>query len=81
MIMKEYKIKLTTVMGEDDVTDSLFIQYLDEYSISYKILAEKELGYPVVEYISGPIALRNMLMERFGFEREDIFENYPFLLD
>jgi hypothetical protein len=79
--MKEFKIKLTTVMGEDDLTDSLFLQYLDEYSISYKILDEKELGYPVVEYTSGPISLRNMMMERFGFEREDISENYPFLLD
>jgi hypothetical protein len=78
--MKEYTIKLPTVLGEDEVTDSLFFQYLDEYSIEYKILEESEMGYPVVEYKSGPIALRNMMMERFGFEREEIEAEYPHLM-
>lgn len=77
--MKEYTIKLATVLGDDETRDTLFFQYLDEYSIEYKILDEKEFDYPIVEYKSGPIALRNMMMERFGFDRSEIEEEYPYL--
>lgn len=76
---KEIKIRVETRYGEDPLIDSHFTRYLDEYSISWSIvLAEHtESGWPVIEYIGGPISLTNMLMERFGYSREEIESAFP----
>jgi hypothetical protein len=80
--MKLVTIKIQTVLGENEDFDALFFQYLDEYSIEYKILpTEEDEKYPMVEYNSGPIALNNMLRERFGYDRYEIEEKYPELIE
>lgn len=74
------KIKVETVIGTNDNIDSLFFEYLDEYSISYKVMEENgNNGYPIIEYEGGPISLKNMLMEKFGMDRDEIDQNYPLL--
>jgi hypothetical protein len=70
-------IEVDTVIGEDENLDKKFFEYLEEYSISYKIGEDKGSGWPSVEYTGGPIALSNMLKERFGFSIEDIDELFP----
>jgi hypothetical protein len=80
--MKLVTIKIQTVLEENEDFDALFFQYLDEYSIEYKILpTEDDEKYPEVEYTSGPIALSNMLRERFGYDRYEIEEKYPELIE
>jgi hypothetical protein len=37
--------------------------------------------YPMVEYTSGPIALNNMLKERFGYDGYEIAEKFPELIE
>ena len=76
--MTTVKIKQETVIGETPEFDKVFFEYLDEYSITYKVLEEKgEFGYPLVEYEGGPISLGNMLREKFGLGVEDIAQNHP----
>jgi hypothetical protein len=77
MNYERHTISVATVLGDDDEQDNRFLEYLDEYSIDYKITEKSQDGYPVVEYTGGPIALTNMLMERFGLEEHDIRETYP----
>jgi len=80
--MKLITIKIQTVLGENEEFDNLFFQYLEEYSIDRKILQiEEGEKYPEVEYTSGPIALSNMLRERFGYDRYEIEEKYPELIE
>lgn len=80
--MKLITIKIQTVLGENEGFDNLFFQYLEEYSIDRKILPiEEGEKYPEVEYTSGPIALSNMLRERFGYDRYEIEERYPELIE
>ena len=80
--MKLITIKIQTVLGENEEFDSLFFQYLDEYSIDHKILPlEEGEKYPTVEYTSGPIALSNMLRERFGRDRYEIESEFPELIE
>ena len=80
--MKLVTIKIQTVLGENEEFDSLFFQYLEEYSIDRKILPLGEgEKYPMVEYTSGPIALSNMLRERFGHDRYEIEEKFPELIE
>lgn len=80
--MKLTTITIQTVLGENEDFDTLFFQYLDEYSIEYKVLPMNEdEKYPLVEYTSGPIALGNMLRERFGYDRYEIEEKYPDLIE
>jgi hypothetical protein len=80
--MKLITIKIQTVLGENEEFDDLFFQYLEEYSIDRKILPIGEgEKYPEVEYTSGPIALSNMLRERFGYDRYEIEEKYPELIE
>lgn len=80
--METVTITIQTVLGENEDFDTLFFQYLDEYSIDRKVipLSEGE-QYPFVEYTSGPIALNNMLRERFGYDRYDIAEKFPELIE
>jgi hypothetical protein len=80
--MELITITIQTVLGENEEFDTLFFQYLDEYSIDRKImpLSEGE-QYPMVEYTSGPIALSNMLKERFGYDRYEIAEKFPELIE
>ncbi len=79
--MKLTTITIQTVLGENEDFDTLFFQYLDEYSIEYKVLPTDDEKYPLVEYTSGPIALGNMLRERFGYDRYEIEEKYPELIE
>ena len=75
-------IKIQTVLGENEEFDNLFFQYLDEYSIDRRILQIDEgEQYPMVEYTAGPIALGNMLRERFGYDRYEIASNFPELIE
>lgn len=76
--MKQISIVKETIIGEDKNIDDLFIQYCDEYSIELKIQEKKEASeYPEVEFKSGPIALTNMLKERFGYTQQEIDEEFP----
>jgi hypothetical protein len=80
--MKLITIKIQTVLGENEEFDDLFFQYLDEYSIDRNVLPiEEGEAYPMVEYTSGPIALGNMLRERFGYDRYEIEEKFPELIE
>jgi hypothetical protein len=81
--MKIVTIRVLTALYDDPDIDKLFYEYLDEYSISHKIATEPAPGdpYPEVDYTGGPIALRNMLKERFGYEREEIESTYPELME
>lgn len=80
--MKLTTITIQTVLGENEDFDTLFFQYLDEYSIEYKVLpTDEDEKYPLVEYTSGPIALCNMLRERFGYDRYEIEEKYPEIIE
>lgn len=75
-------ITIQTVLGENEEFDTLFFQYLDEYSIDRNILPlSGGEQYPLVEYTSGPIALNNMLRERFGYDRYEIAEKFPELIE
>jgi hypothetical protein len=77
--MKLVTIIKETVIGDDQRSDQLFFEYCDEYSIEHKILNEKKetSSYPELEFKSGPIALSNMLKERFGYTQEEINEEFP----
>lgn len=78
MNFKFIKINAETIIGENEEMDKMFLEYLEEYSITQKPTEEKgENGYPVVEYEGGPISLKNMLAEKFGMEREEIQQLYP----
>lgn len=80
--MELITITIQTVLGENEEFDTLFFQYLDEYSIDRKIMPLMEgEKYPTVEYTSGPIALNNMLRERFGYDRYEIEEKFPELIE
>lgn len=72
-----HTIELETVLGENDEFDNSFFAYLEEYSIDYEIGDKGESGYPVVKYVGGPIALSNMLKERFGYEDYELQSLYP----
>lgn len=75
-------ITIQTVLGENEEFDTLFFQYLDEYSIDRKVMPlEEGEKYPTVKYTSGPIALNNMLRERFGYDRYEIAEKFPDLIE
>lgn len=75
---KLVSIVVETVLGEDQDMDQLFFEYLDEYSITHKIIDEDPKSeWPKVEYTSGPIALRGMLQEKFGFSLEEIAQQFP----
>jgi hypothetical protein len=77
-------ITLITLLGENEEIDKLFYEYLDMYSIIY--YEEKNQDplepalYPTISYTGGPIALINMLTERFGYEKEEIQEEFPMLI-
>lgn len=84
------KIAVPTVLNESEELDRIFFEYLEEYSISHKVLDDDKTldysqfvleGYPLVEYVGGVVSLTNMLKERFGYTTEDIKENYPELLE
>lgn len=79
MYFKFVTIKVDTVLGENEDFDKSFFEYLEEYSIAHKIpeTVNEEKKWPTVEYTGGPIALTNMLKERFGMEQEEIDELYP----
>ena len=81
--MKLITIRIQTVLFDDPNIDKLFYEYLDEYSITSKFVIEPPIvgEYPEVDYTGGPIALRNMLKERFGYEREEIELEYPELME
>lgn len=76
--MKQVSITKETIIGEDKTIDNLFIEYCEEYSIELKIHEKKENSeYPEVEFKSGPVALSNMLKERFGYTQYEIDEEFP----
>lgn len=71
-------ISAETILGENEGLDKSFFEYLDEYSISHKVLeSESHSDWPIVEYTGGPISITNMLKERFGMPQEEIDETYP----
>jgi hypothetical protein len=79
-------INVVTALYDDPIIDQAFFDYLNEYSIDHEIISEpegpepQEKKYPEVRYTGGPISLRNMLRERFGYTRDDIEAFYPELL-
>lgn len=76
--MKIVTIVKETVLGKNENHDRLFLEYCEEYSIEYKIIeSDVEREYPEVEFKSGPIALSNMLKERFGYSDNEIAEEFP----
>lgn len=77
MIFKFVTVKVDTVLGENEEFDKSFFEYLDEYSISHKILESEGGQWPSVEYTGGPLAITNMLKERFGMEEIEIDVEYP----
>jgi hypothetical protein len=78
MYFKIVTIKAETVLGENEDFDKSFFDYLGEYSISHKVLElDENQKWPTVEYTGGPIALSNMLKERFGLSQEEIEVTYP----
>ena len=74
-----YTIELQTVMGQDQHMDRIFTSYLDEYSIHHKISEEQMQAerWPIVSYTGGPISLKNMLKEKFGYSLDEIREQFP----
>ena len=72
-------IEVPTVLNENEIADKIFYDYLEEYSISHKVVNEEE--YPLVEYTGGVISLSNMLREKFGYTKEEIQEYYPQLTE
>ena len=70
-------VTVDTVLGENNDFDKSFFEYLDEYSISHKILEYGEGKWPSVEYTGGTLSITNMLMERFGMSDKEINEMYP----
>ena len=50
MDFKFVTVTADTVLGENDEFDKSFFEYLDEYSISHKILEKNEGRWPSVEY-------------------------------
>jgi len=68
--MQKFRANVITVLGENEEMDKLFLEYLDEYSITHKIIEENE--WPLVEYIGGQISLTNMLKEKFGKDDDEI---------
>lgn len=70
-------VTIDTVLGENNEFDKSFFEYLDEYSISHKILEYEEGKWPSVEYTGGPLSITNMLRERFGMTDKEINEMYP----
>ena len=77
MIFKFVTVKVDTILGENEEFDKSFFEYLDEYSISHKVLENEGGQWPTVEYTGGPSAITNMLKERFGMEEVEINELYP----
>ena len=77
--MKLISIIKETVIGDNANQDKLFFNYCEEYSIEHKIIKEnlETESYPDIEFKSGPIALSNMLKERFGYTQEEINEEFP----
>jgi hypothetical protein len=70
-------VKVETVLGENEEFDKSFFEYLEEYSISHKVLEKDENQWPTVEYTGGPLSITNMLKERFGVSEDEIDELYP----
>ena len=73
-------IELETVFGQEPAMDKLFTDYLGEYSIIYKVLESEQptsSGFPVLQYVGGPISLTNMLKEKFGFSDSEIASEFP----
>lgn len=70
-------VTVDTVLGENNEFDKSFFEYLDEYSISHKILENEDGQWPSVEYTGGPLSITNMLRERFGMNDKEINEMYP----
>ena len=70
-------VTVDTVLGENNEFDKSFFDYLDEYSISHKILENEDGQWPSVEYTGGPLSITNMLRERFGMNDKEINEMYP----
>jgi hypothetical protein len=77
MDFKFVTVTVDTILGENDEFDKSFFEYLDEYSISHKILEKGESQWPSVEYTGGFLSITNMLKERFGMEEVEINELYP----
>jgi hypothetical protein len=70
-------VTVETVLGENEEFDKSFFEYLEEYSISHKILEKEGSQWPSVEYTGGPLSITNMLKERFGASEDEINELYP----
>lgn len=68
------KITIKTLIGIDEEIDRMFLEYLDQYSITHTVLGEISPGGTEVEYEGGAIALRSMLLERFGYEIDEVRE-------
>lgn len=76
--MKIVTIIKETVLGYNETQDKLFFEYCEEYSIDHKIIeTEEQREYPQIEFKSGPVALSNMLKERFGYSEQEINEEFP----
>jgi hypothetical protein len=75
-------VRLATILGEDEDYDKIFYDYLEVYNISHKVVKESDETnkYPEVEYTGNEMEIKNMLTEKFGFNREDFESLYPDLL-
>ncbi len=73
-------IELQTVFGKDSRQDKYFTDYLEEYSIVWRVVEDENRAadtWPVLQYMGGPISLTNMLREKFGFTHDEIATQFP----
>jgi len=77
---KIVSIEVETIFGQDPDMDRLFTDYLEEYSISHKVVESESpsvSGWPRIQYTGGPISLSNMLQEKFGYSLNEISTEFP----
>jgi hypothetical protein len=73
-------IELQTVFGQDQRQDKYFTDYLEEYSIVWRVVEDETRSadtWPMLQYMGGPISLTNMLREKFGFTHDEIATQFP----
>lgn len=73
-------VEIDTVIGEDASMDAIFYEYLAQNEITFNIISEEEQAWPTVQYTGSALALKEMLIEKFGLNLEDIKTLYSDLL-
>lgn len=73
-------IEVETVFGKNQREDKYFTDYMEEYSIVWQLIETEtptQSGWPLMQYTGGPISLKNMLREKFGFTQEEVLSSFP----